>query len=80
MSIIENAELVEITLAGQRFKFPFTEGMPTHLKPPCNCITLSGWNRATNVQIGDTGRLFYRVGKNYGLYFFEKYPAIEATK
>jgi hypothetical protein len=33
---------------------------------------LAGWNRASNVQIVDTGELVYRTGPNYALWFFEK--------
>jgi hypothetical protein len=33
---------------------------------------LTGITRAKDVQVGDTGRLIYRRGPSYGLYFFEK--------
>ena len=39
---------------------------------PNECMWLCGWNRPSNVSVGDKGRLVYRSTPNYGLYFFER--------
>ena len=40
--------------------------------PINNSLWLCGWNCASNVKVGDTGRLVYRSTASHGLYWFEK--------
>jgi hypothetical protein len=71
---IKNVVLEEIRKedGAQRFTFPYVDGMPGYRKPPCNVMWLSGLNKAANAKVGMTGKLVYRTGPNWGLYFFEK--------
>lgn len=73
-----NVELVEIRESdgAQRYEFPYTETMGKQFKPPYNSIWLTGFNRASDVKVGDKGVLKYESrscrGMKYGLYFFYK--------
>ena len=76
--MINNVELAEIRESdgAQRYTFPYVEGVSSQFKPPCNSIWLTGFNRATDVKVGDKGVLKYESGSyrgtRYGLWFFYK--------
>jgi len=73
---IENVTLEEIRKqdGAQKYTFPYVDGMPEWLKPLGNAthtqIWLCGWNRASNVKEGMTGKLEYRFTPSSGLYYF----------
>lgn len=64
----ENAVLVEIREKdyAQKYEYPTEDG-------GTGCMWFTGWERAQGVKVGDKGKLVYRTGPSYGLYFFEKY-------
>ena len=65
--IIKNASLTEIDRAGNMlFEWPEAH------KSIGTRLWLCGWNRPSNIKIGDVGTLEYRVTPSYGLWFFGK--------
>ena len=55
----------------------YKAGVQTYLRADGEEEHLMGWNRASNVKVGDRGRLVYRTGRNYGLPFFEKDASVD---
>jgi hypothetical protein len=63
---LANAELIEVRPGvGQLYKLD---------RPVVkfDTVWLSGITMASNVKVGDKGKLVYRSGASYGLYFFVK--------
>ena len=75
---INNVTLTEIRSVdyAQKYTFPFVDDLPGRYKPPCNVVWLMGWNRASNVKVGDKGKLVFKSGNRgsdeYSLFFFIK--------
>jgi hypothetical protein len=69
VNTIENVTLVEIDPHNGTQKYTWGDSIT-------NVIYLSGINRASNINIGDKGRLVYQTSSNpgsySGLYFFVK--------
>ncbi len=63
--IIENVELIEIRKEDGAQHYKWGDGIT-------DSLWLMGWTRASNVKVGDRGRLVYKTGPNYGAHFFEK--------
>jgi len=63
--IIENVTLIKVRKE---------DGAQCYTWPNCglNNVWLSGYNRASNVKVGDKGRLEYRATKSTGLFWFAK--------
>lgn len=66
--VIENARLVEKRKQDGAQCYRWNDN-------PMDVLWLCGWQRASNVKVGDKGRLTYTVGpgNRYGMHFFEKY-------
>ena len=69
--VIENARLIEKRTPDGAQLYRWNDN-------PHDCIWLTGWERPSSVKVGDCGRLVYRVGPTYGLYFFEPYAKTES--
>ncbi|MHC4071203.1 MAG: hypothetical protein ACYTGS_04085 [Planctomycetota bacterium] len=61
--VIENVTLVEKRKGDGAQKYRWDDD-------PMHVVWLCGWNRATNVSVGDVGRLEYRTTPSSGLYWF----------
>ena len=65
---IENVRCVKVGGGEHRFEAPDV-GQARHLK----VFIAVGYNRPSNVVVGDVGRMIYKSTRSQGLWWFEKY-------
>lgn len=68
MKEIKNVTLIKIRKPDAAMLFRWDDKHPTL----GTSLWLTGWNRPSNAKRGDTGKLVYRSGAGYGLWFFER--------
>lgn len=71
-NVIRDVTLVKFEKGVQTYTWDHDE-CPEHQRR-WKEMQLSGLDRASNVKVGDRGRLVYKTGPTYGMYFFEKQP------
>jgi len=64
-AIIENVTLVDVNPKTGSQKYTWGDSV-------VNVIYLSGWHQASNVKVGDRGKLVYHATPSSGRYYFVK--------